>query len=199
MRAATEVALGQGYVSDAVAICSLQGRFYANYCNGSASRTNYFACIFEAKVTRSDFLTTFGSQKSNRTNRHEPIGSLHWCVTPSKLVERQEVPYWWGLLEQCGGGGLREIKRPKLNTLAAADFDRIAHRLIWPLQAARNPFVCERCGRWLFSRFCNRCTIKRIEGKPEAFIGNKKDLDLTTGVGKPSAAARQKDKSPRGA
>lgn len=163
MRGTTEVGLDRGYVADAVAMCSLQGRFFKSYCEQSGRYTelrpyqNYFVCVFEAKATRSDFLSTFG--KGNRQNRHKPAGSLHWCVTPRKLIESDELPDFWGLLEECGPG-LREVKRPIINVLNKSEMDDMAHKLLWPLQAYRGFMICEKCGRWTRKALCNRCVLK---------------------------------------
>lgn len=183
MRGTTEVTLAEGYVADVVVLCSLQSRFFRSYCSGSGMTPkiarpslgpdgkrryevtgqieNYFACIFEAKATRSDFLSTFGPG-DRHSNRHEPIGSLHWCVTPRKLVAQDELPDFWGLLEQRGAG-LSEIKRPKINIVSQSQLDRIAHQLLWPLQAARRIRVCDDCGRWLRIVHCKRCTMRQAK------------------------------------
>lgn len=180
MRCSTEVYLNKSYLADAVALCSFQNRFYQAYCSYSQKQpivvntrivdgkrkdsysgevANYFACVFEAKATRSDFLSTF-SQSQNHWNRHYPIGSLHWCVTPRKLIKPEELPDFWGLLEEYGSG-LREVKLPKINILSKPEFDSIVHRLIWPLQAKRKYTQCAECGRYIRVCYCNRCSFKR--------------------------------------
>lgn len=177
MRGTTEVCLDIGYVADAVVLCSFQSRYYEQYCKASDLKplvynrqvlgkrvnytesegiVNYFACVFEAKATRSDWLNTFGASP-NHQNRHKPIGSLHWCVTPRKLIDPNELPDFWGLLEEYGAG-LREVKKPRINT--EAQLDKIAHTLIWPLQAVRNLIICQRCGRWTRIAYCSRCLAK---------------------------------------
>ena len=156
MRVATEVCLDRGYIADAVALCSLQNRFFQRYCSYSRKQPktgnihiidgkreytwhgdviNYFACVFEAKATRADFLSTFGTGPKH-VIRHSPIGSLHWCVTPRQLIKAEELPDFWGLLEESGRG-LIEVKMPKINILSEQELDRIAHQLIWPMQSER--------------------------------------------------------------
>lgn len=156
IRGTTEVRLAKGYLADVAALCSLQQRFFQRYCDYSGLKPltghhefkedepvfvqtgdigNYLACVFEAKTSREDFLKTF-NHGPNHANRHEPIGSMHWCVTPRGLIEPEELPVFWGLLEKSGNG-LSEKKPPKLNKLTDAQFDSFAHKLIWPLQARR--------------------------------------------------------------
>jgi len=185
IRGTTELALDRGYVADAVALCSLQDRFVRAYCEhsnlkqlvGNAHRNkesgkieytfagdvgNYLACIFEAKVTRSDFLATFGNGGRHK-NRLTPVGALHWCVTPRGLVGPDEVPGFWGLLVPYGGG-LSELKKPTIQILNEPDMDRIAHKLLWPLQACRGYIECKGCGRYTTAGYCSRC---KMRGKKE--------------------------------
>jgi len=166
MRAATEVALAPGYVTDAAALCSLQLRFLNAYLQHSelkAESWDYFACVFEAKATKADFLNTFGSGL-NHQNRHEPIGSLHWCITPRNMVNTADLPQFWGLLEVYGAG-LREVKKPQINILTESAFDAFAHRLIWPLQARRNYISCKKCETLISTGYCGRCFIRSPRGE----------------------------------
>ena len=157
MRGTTEVALDVGYVADAVALCSFQNRFFMAYTKdaGAFPQQNYFACIFEAKASRSDFLNSFNDSPKHQ-NRHQPIGSLHWCVTPRGLVEAKELPDFWGLLEKKGIG-LSELKKPVLQNISLERFDKIAHHVLWAIQARRNYLLCKRCGVFMQERYCNRC------------------------------------------
>ena len=161
MRGATEVALDQGYVADAVAMCSLQRRFLRVYLDHSilpdGEVLNYFACVFEAKATRTDFCKTFITSINHK--RLDPIGSLHWCITPKRIVNHYELPSFWGLLEECGSG-LREVKKPQIKILSSEQFDKIAHRLLWPLQAHRNYITtCKKCQKAIYEGYCGRCFI----------------------------------------
>lgn len=184
IRGTTEVFLDQGYVADAVALCSLQNRFFQRYCEHSKLEPmtgypryqedkgkvvyetrgdvgNYFACIFEVKVSRADFLSTFGKGK-NHANRHEAIGSLHWCVTPKGLIKPDELPDFWGLLEPYGSG-LTEKSIPTINILTDEALFIFAHQLIWPLQAYRHDesICCEKCGVRTPKGYCVRCYIMK--------------------------------------
>ncbi len=120
---------------------------------------NYFACIFEAKATRSDFLSTFGSSDKH-SNRQEPVGSLHWCVVARGVGTAEELPDFWGLLEERGSG-LTEKRRPTIIIRSEPEMDEIAHALLWPLQAYREGIIgCRECGVLLVNPICNRCRIK---------------------------------------
>lgn len=160
IRGTTEVSLDSGYVADAVVLCSLQYRFFTKYTGKGfpealTHRENYFACIFEAKASRSDFLSTFNNSPKHQ-NRRQPIGSLHWCVTPKGLITPSELPDFWGLLEERGSG-LSEIKQPILQTVTDQQFDKIAHSLLWTIQSRRNYMICKKCGRWVLEGYCGRC------------------------------------------
>ena len=138
---ATEVWLADRYVADAVALCSLQRQFFEKYVQPEAradvlkqrSEANYFACVFEVKVSKQDFNKTFGAE----TNRLTPVGSLHWVVAPRFMVKK--VPAFWGLLE-ARYRGLTEVIKPKFQPLTQRQLDRIAHCLIWPMTALRTRF-----------------------------------------------------------
>lgn len=159
MRGTTEASLDVGYVADVVVLCSLQYRFFEKYTGkgfqAQPHRENYFACIFEAKASRSDFLSTFNDSPKHQ-NRHQPIGSLHWCVTPRKLIDPKELPDFWGLLEERGSG-LSEIKQPILQIVTNQQFDKIAHNLLWAIQARRNHIHCVKCGAFIQQGYCHRC------------------------------------------
>jgi len=160
LRGTTEVTLADGYVADAVALCSLQYRFFTQYTargypDAHPFKLNYFACIFEAKASRNDFLSTFNDSDKHQ-NRHKPVGNLHWCVTPRGLVDPGELPEFWGLLERSGSG-LRERKRPVLNVLTESALDTIAHALLWGIQARRRYLACKQCGRYVAEAVCIRC------------------------------------------
>ena len=149
---ATEVRLASGYVADAFALCFLQSRFDRQYHpsaktgeqiiellgGGHVTLDEYdyselgreYACVFEVKVSRPDFLSTFGAAEGKHANRHKPTGSLHWVVCPRGLVKPSEVPDFWGLLE-TSGSGLRETKRPKWFDVNHRIINRFAYALLW--------------------------------------------------------------------
>ena len=150
VRGDREIQVAEGYVADFFALCSLDYTWFRQYCRhwqipsqtpelsidsniNTYDLPNYFACLFEAKATRSDFLSTFGEKSKNHRNRHEPIANLHWCVTPKKLIDPDELPDFWGLLEWTGRG-LSEVKMPMLNRLSDAEVDAMAHKLIWQIE-----------------------------------------------------------------
>lgn len=137
---ALEVRVADGYVCDALAIGAFQDRFIRNYAKRSGLERRgtaddvwaewcELACVFEIKVTRADFLSTFSGGPKHE-NRHVPLGSLHWCVTPRGLIQGDELPEWWGLLEQSGGG-LAEQKSPRLFKIGEATLHSFAYELLW--------------------------------------------------------------------
>jgi hypothetical protein len=155
----TEVRLAEGFVVDAAAIGGFQRRFLAEYLevSGLKEKTyacgeirgdvcNEFACVFEAKATRSDFLNTFGAKSGHHANRHEPIGSLHWCVTPPGIVKDDELPEFWGHL-QATGSGLKQVKLPRIVLVEQETINRFAYGILtsgaynqWKLLS-----VCPNC------------------------------------------------------
>ena len=115
---ASEVYLGQGYVADAVLVGSLQHRFWLEVTKSNieefralGSRDRVIApeklvIVFEAKVSRSDFLATFSRENGNRL---APAGNLHYLVASDNLTNFDCLPGWWGILQQSGNG-LRQIR-----------------------------------------------------------------------------------------
>lgn len=170
IRGDREVAVADGYIADFFALCSFQNSWIVRYCkhwnvplitrprfpdkpelgNFTIQRydiLDYFACLFEAKATRSDFLSTFGKNSKNHRNRHEPIANLHWCVTPKNLIKPDELPDFWGLLEWTGRG-LREVKVPALCQQSDATIDNLAHKLIWQIETWNKYWsLHDECGR----------------------------------------------------
>ncbi len=91
----------------------------------------YFVCVFEVKVSRSDFLNTFGGKDSAHAKaRMEPVGTAHWVVADKGVCKPEELPYFWGLLEPYGAG-LTEKKPPKLNVLPDEHLHSIAFDMLW--------------------------------------------------------------------
>lgn len=161
LRGGPSIPLAQGYVADVVALCWFQNRFELDY-TGLPRResrvTPEAACIFEAKATRSDFLSTFGPGPKH-ANRHAPVGTLHWIVAEPHVVRLlEELPDFWGLLERRGCG-LREIRRPTWCPQPDAAIDAIAHQVLWyrdPEKIERlkhlaaGDWRCAHCGHWQF-------------------------------------------------
>jgi len=116
--AATEVYLGDGYLADVVARCAFQDRFFTRYCKawrkeplvswGVRSHgevVDDFICVFEVKVSRADFLSTFSRDSKGHENRHEEVvGHLHWVVAEPGIVRPNDEMGFWGLLERSGNG-----------------------------------------------------------------------------------------------
>jgi hypothetical protein len=94
----------------------------------------YWAYLFEVKVSRPDFLSTFGpNHKAEHGNRHHAVASLHWVVTPAGLLntdDRAVLPGWWGLLEQAGTG-LREVRPPRLIEVEQKMWAHLHFALLW--------------------------------------------------------------------
>lgn len=145
IRGSTEVQLAPSYLADAACLGSLQHRHFMAYCSASGlqplCRTprvdgqwdttgdvdDNWLMAFEAKRTRADFLATFGNISSPR---HTPIGSLHWLVTPRKLIRPDELWDWWGLLE-TSGSGLHEVRMPRLFRVEESQLHKVAYELVW--------------------------------------------------------------------
>jgi hypothetical protein len=110
IRGCEEVIIGEGYIADAVAISGLTFSQNKIFCGKGNVERNYnskvaddYSFIFESKVSRSDFQTTFGRgyESGNRRIRE---ANFHFVVTPKGLVKPEEVPEFWGLLEKSGAG-----------------------------------------------------------------------------------------------
>ena len=132
MRYAHEVFLGPGYVADAVAIASFQYRHEMAYTSGEKvwnrkEAMGPWVCVFEAKASRSDFLATF---RDSARGRHQPVGSLHWVVTPRGLIRPEELPPFWGLLEKRGAG-LAEIHTPQLQPITLERLHAVGYEILF--------------------------------------------------------------------
>lgn len=137
-RGGYEVPLANGYIADWVALCGFQNQFRQQYVEdrelerrGAVLICPEFACVFEVKVSRGDFFSTFGhGQRFAEAKRDQALGSLHWVVTPRGLIDPQRVPTFWGLLEMSGGG-LREVRRPKFVPMPCEALYEIGYSLLW--------------------------------------------------------------------
>lgn len=75
---------------------------------------------FEIKVSRADFLSEMKNpQKSNDIMKY---CDRWWLVCPKGLVDKNEIPRTWGLLELTDGGKFHKKKEAPL--LEAVDLDR---------------------------------------------------------------------------
>ena len=136
MRAGFEVPLANGYVADWVGLCGFQWSIRRQYVAdellkriGAVLIDPEFACVFEVKVSRSDYQKTFGHGYAQH-GRAEARGSLHWVVAPRGVVEPEELPEMWGLLQPMAGG-LRVLKRAPFCPLTAEALHRLAYYVLW--------------------------------------------------------------------
>lgn len=149
-----------GYVADFVAIAGMQNAYHERYTHHSGlemmsmssvlkddyqqragnDRWTYkmhgdidrwYVCVFEVKVSRADFLNTFGGKDSPHAKaRMEPVGTAHWVVAEKGICKPDELPDFWGLLEPYGAG-LTEKKIPKLNILPDEKLHAMAFDMLW--------------------------------------------------------------------
>lgn len=144
-----------GYVADFVALAGMNNAEHEKYArhsglnkkyrsmiwpNGMAQPAEYktygdidryYVCVFEVKVSRSDFLSTFGGKDSPHAKaRMEPVGTAHWVVADKGVCKPEELPDFWGLLVPYGAG-LTEKKIPKLNVLPDEHLHSIAFDMLW--------------------------------------------------------------------
>lgn len=131
IRGAREVAIPGFYVADVLCLCSLQNRFFESYTSYAKCNLNYFACIFQIKVSRSDYWKDF-SPKGN----HAMPGNLHWCVIPKNLIKSSELPDGWGLLVESGNG-LSELKKASFNTDLLCSYGTFAENILWAIGKKR--------------------------------------------------------------
>jgi len=136
MRSGFEVPLADSYIADWAALCGFQQRFVRRYVAEYQLERRHgvrimpeFACVFEVKVSRSDFLATFGRKKQPNL-RASPHGSLHWVVAPLGMLQPEDIPGFWGLLVECGGG-LREVHRPRFEPKTTSALHEIGYYLLW--------------------------------------------------------------------
>ncbi len=143
-----------GYMADFVAIAGMYSEYHQRYTRYSGlskkqmvssydsqmnlTRTTrgdidrWYVCVFEIKVSRADFLNTFGKGKKSphAQARMTPVGTAHWVVADERVCKPEELPELWGLLEPYGGG-LTEKKIPKLNVLSDPTLHSMAFDMLW--------------------------------------------------------------------
>jgi hypothetical protein len=149
IRGDTEVQLAPQYVADAFALCHFQIRFYEKYCPelmekakiGQIINADELACVFEAKVSRPDFLKTFKS-----SNRYVPIGNLHWCVARKGIAKPEEVFPFWGFIE-VRGSRFYELKKPSYMNVSIENINKFAHSLLWTGYRHYDNLACPDCGK----------------------------------------------------
>lgn len=143
-----------GYIADFVAIARMNDDLHSKYCrfSGVEKKTmrrvwvgrnlpletiiegdvdRHYVCVFEVKVSRADFLNTFGGKKTEHAKaRTEPVGTAHWVVADKGVCKPEELPDMWGLIIPYGTG-LSERKPPKLNLLPEEAVHSIAFDMLW--------------------------------------------------------------------
>ena len=151
-----------GYIADFVAIAGLYSKYhreYSKYANlkrkyiGSQMTMNgwepailgeidkWYACIFEVKVSREDFLNTFGPNKKtpHALARSKPVGTAHWVVAEKGVCTSDDLPDFWGLLIPYGNG-LSEVRMPKVQVLPENKLYSLAWDMIWIEKNARHSY-----------------------------------------------------------
>lgn len=143
-----------GYSADFVALSRMLDSEHTKYCkySGLEKKTmskvwqgvglpmkhlikgeidRHYICVFEVKVSRADFLKTFGGKTNPHAKaRMKPVGTAHWVVAGKGVCRPEELPDFWGLLEPFGSG-LAEKKTPILNVLSEAEIHSIFFDMMW--------------------------------------------------------------------
>lgn len=142
-----------GYVADFVAIAGMYNEHHTKYARHSGLTKKcltpdwspggkgiyiehgdidrWFVCVFEVKVSRNDFLNTFGDRDTSHAKaRMKPAGTAHWVVAEKGICKPEELPEFWGLLTPYGTG-LTELKKPKLNILPDSKLHAMAFDMLW--------------------------------------------------------------------
>ena len=152
-----------GYVADFVAIAGMYNEYHERYTRHSGLTKKYMAssydsemnltriirgdidrwyvCVFEIKVSRPDFLNTFGKgvKSAHAQARMTPVGTAHWVVADKGICRADELPDYWGLLEPYGGG-LTEKRIPKLNILSDETIHSMAFDMLWLQMNCRSSY-----------------------------------------------------------
>ena len=141
-----------GYIADFVAIAGMHSEEHTKYTKYSGLTKKYmtsrktdeglirkvfgdidrwYVCVFEIKVSRPDFLNTFGERKTPHSKaRMKPVGTAHWVVAEKGICKPEELPDLWGLLTPYGTG-LAELKKPKLHILPEEKLHAMAFDMLW--------------------------------------------------------------------
>lgn len=127
MRWSTEFFLKNQYVADAVVFHNLQIRFW----NQNSTQPESLITVFESKISKSDFLAKFPPVGSF-SNRKEPVGNFHYAVVTRGLVQANELPDFWGLLEESKNGlGLIIVKPASFIPISPEEMHRYGHWMLW--------------------------------------------------------------------
>ena len=127
-RWASEIKIADGYVADAGTIANLQFRFFEELAGGNDIKWDRMFFLFEAKVSRADYFNMFHPEKKG--NRWVPVANVHYIVTPKGMVDPDEVPTFWGLLEKSHQG-LRQIKKPIYCEMSEVEMWRMGYLILW--------------------------------------------------------------------
>lgn len=143
-----------GYIADYVAIVGMQDVYHSRYAKKAGLEkmsmiTRYrrdqnqclqeitgdidrwYVCVFEVKVSRSDFLNTFSDKDSSHARaRMDPVGTAHWVVAEKGICKQDELPDFWGLLEPYGAG-LTEKKMPIVQAMKQSEIHAIAFDMLF--------------------------------------------------------------------
>lgn len=130
------------YIADYVALVGLYGAERHRYAPPRAARIDAWnICVFEVKVSRNDFLNTFGPTKdsTHAVARRSPAGSLHWIIAEKGICKLEEIPDFWGLLTPYGAG-LSEKKKPVFQAVQPSMIDALAFDLLFAGMNHRDSF-----------------------------------------------------------
>lgn len=178
-----------GYVADYVAVAGMMDAHHTRYTQHSGLTKKYmshrmkddykdregkdrfeyivkgdidrwYVCVFEVKVSRSDFLNTFGDKQSPHAKaRMEAVGTAHWVVAEKGICKPEELPDLWGLLTPYGAG-LTEQKMPKLNNLSDEYMHAIAFDMLWLQMNYRRSFFYQMIDMAKTVRAVHKAIIK---------------------------------------
>ena len=139
----------------------------------------YYVCVFEVKVSRPDFLNTFGERKTPHSEaRLEPVGTAHWVVAEKGICKPEELPDFWGLLTPYGVG-LSERKMPKLNILKDSELHAMAFDMLWLSMNFRTSFYDQLIEM-----------ARKIQGVHDAIVRDKPKEELLKLAAKSRKACR---------
>lgn len=199
-----------GYVADFVAIAGMNGAEHTKYTQHSGltemsmshvlkddhqQRTGHdkwthkihgdidrwYVCVFEVKVSRADFLNTFGGKNSSHAKaRMEPVGTAHWVVAEKGICTPDELPDFWGLLEPYGAG-LTEKKMPKLHILPDEELHAMAFDMLWLQMNFRRSYYDQQIDMAKTIKDVQRA-IKREATKRELLELSRKAVEACRGL-----------------
>jgi len=199
-----------GYIADFVAIAGMYSEYHERYARYSGLETmsmsprlkddhkeregndrwayvtrgdidRWYVCVFEVKVSRPDFLNTFGVRESAHAKaRLEPVGTAHWVVAEKGVCEPEELPDFWGLLMPYGAG-LTELKKPKLHILPEKKLHAIAFNMLWLEKNCRQSYYEQIAEMSKTVRDVHRAIIKNAP-KGELIIQSERAIKACRGL-----------------